>query len=120
MKLTRVIKINGRQRDQFLADPDFVYVGRRFAGFEGSKWGNPFNSKGSGMTLGEVLDRYDRHIDECLESCPELYDLGELAGKTLGCWCGDWEPDQPEIPCHACRLARRVNAAIRLSESAGD
>lgn len=54
-----------------------VYIGRP------SKWGNPFVIGVDG-THEEVIGKYKKH----LLNCPELmYSLGELKGKTLGCWC---------------------------------
>lgn len=42
---------------------------------------------------------------------PDLSEsLRELQGKTLGCWCGEWEPGQPEIHCHAVVLAKLADA----------
>ena len=68
-----------------------VYVGRP------SKWGNPF-AIGRDGTREQVIARYERW----LRSRPELLaQLGELEGKTLGCWCA------PRA-CHGDVLARLV------------
>jgi hypothetical protein len=66
-----------------------VYIGRP------SKWGNPF-AIGRDGTREQVIARYERW----LRSRPELLaPLGELEGKTLGCWCA------PRA-CHGDVLAR--------------
>ena len=42
----------------------------------------------------------------------------ELAGKSLGCWCVDWEPGQAfGRPCHAEVLARLANGEDLLAIS---
>jgi hypothetical protein len=93
---TRVIKVSVRDRTELLADPDFVYVGRRTRGWPASPWGNPY-IVGRDGTLAEILARYEH---EYLPSRPDLLArLPELRGKTLGCWCS------PK-PCHADVLAR--------------
>lgn len=54
-----------------------VYIGRP------SKWGNPF-VVGRDGSREQVIDRFE----QWLLSQPELVSaLGELSGKTLGCWC---------------------------------
>ena len=66
-----------------------VYIGRP------SKWGNPL-AIGRDGTREQVIARYERW----LRSRPELLaQLGELEGKTLGCWCA------PRA-CHGDVLAR--------------
>ena len=54
-----------------------VYIGRP------SRWGNPFQIGRDG-TRDEVIARYERWV---LEQPELLAALGELEGKTLGCWC---------------------------------
>ena len=66
-----------------------VYIGRP------SKWGNDFKVGRDG-TRAQVIARYEAW----LATQPELLAaLGELAGKTLGCWCA------PQA-CHGEVLAR--------------
>jgi hypothetical protein len=66
-----------------------VYIGRP------SKWGNDFEVGRDG-TRAQVIALYERWLAEQ----PELLAaLGELEGKTLGCWCA------PK-PCHGDVLAR--------------
>jgi hypothetical protein len=58
--------------------PYDVYIGRP------SKWGNPFVIGRDG-TRDEVIAKYRAWV----VTQPDLMaSLGELKGKTLGCWCG--------------------------------
>ena len=63
---------------------DHLYIGRKFACFEASKWANPFTIPKDGYRE-EVCEKYRAYI----RSRPDLMEaLGELVGKTLICWCG--------------------------------
>ncbi|WP_370973615.1 DUF4326 domain-containing protein [Amycolatopsis sp. cg9] len=71
-----------------------VYIGR------GSKWGNPFQI-GIDGSRDEVIDLYEQWL---LDQPHLMSALGELADKTLGCWCAPRS-------CHGevlARLAARV------------
>jgi hypothetical protein len=57
--------------------PYDVYIGRP------SKWGNPF-VLGKDGTREEVIQKY---LNWVLGQPQLLAQLGELKGKTLGCWC---------------------------------
>lgn len=72
-----------------------VYVGRP------SKWGNPFKI-GKHGTREEVIDKYRVRITACISNNPHVYDLTELKGKDLVCWC------HPQ-PCHADVLLELAN-----------
>jgi hypothetical protein len=62
-----------------------------------SKWCNPFSVKKYG--LDECLRLYREYI---LSNKKLLYELEELRGKTLGCWC---KPDK----CHEDVLIELLN-----------
>lgn len=123
------VAVRRRKPAELLADPDFVYVGRRHpAGWTASKWANPFKS---GMTHEEAVtlfrrlahnepvpwpfgdikarspvewfDLYLKCKDSLIESLPTL------VGKRLGCWCGEWSEGHPDIGCHAVAIAKIVN-----------
>ncbi|MBX6396077.1 MAG: DUF4326 domain-containing protein [Alicyclobacillaceae bacterium] len=82
-----------------LREPYDVYIGRampRF-GLARSKWANPFRIGRDG-TREECIAKYREYV----MSRPDLLEaLGELRGKTLGCWC---KPN----PCHGDVLAELV------------
>jgi len=138
-KLATVISVRGRNRDELLADPDFVYVGRavRHTAWADSKWGNPFKrgqdpfqamrilAKVPGkamaiefdgpLTTAKAVECFACHLESLKAHFGPTWDqnISELQGKTLGCWCGHWEPGQPEIACHAVVLAKAVNALTK-------
>jgi len=73
-----------------------VYVGRP------TKWGNPHQSGDVSADVTAFL----QYIREKIKKEPALYDLAELAGKDLACWCS---LDQP---CHADTLLSLANGGI--------
>ena len=83
---------NRKQRD---CPKDAVYVGRP------SKWGNPFKI-GLHGTREQVITKYREHILKCIHDNPSVFDLSELRGKDLACWC------HPQ-PCHADVLLELAN-----------
>lgn len=58
-------------------EPYDIYCGRP------SKWGNPFEV-GKDGTREEVIEKYR---DWIMNNDYLLYDIMELDGKVLGCWC---------------------------------
>lgn len=72
-----------------------VYVGRP------SKWGNPFRIGVHG-NREQVIERYRERILKRIADNPSVYDLTELRGKDLVCWC------HPE-PCHGDILLELAN-----------
>ncbi|MDD5510628.1 MAG: DUF4326 domain-containing protein [Dehalococcoidales bacterium] len=72
-----------------------VYVGRP------SKWGNPYKIGVHG-TREQVIETYRKWIRHCIKDNPKVYDLSELRGKDLVCWC------HPQ-PCHADVLLELAN-----------
>ena len=64
--------------------------------YKASKWANPFKVTDE-CSLEESLDKY---IDYIVQT-GLIYDIHELKGKTLGCWC-------TSSKCHAtilCEIA---------------
>lgn len=88
---TKVVRLK-RKGGQIVQGCD-VYIGRRMStggwSLPGSDWENPYR-------LEDCKDRIDclqKYLDY-LKTRPDLIArLGELKGKTLGCWC------KPEL-CH--------------------
>lgn len=84
MSKTRVVNIRKEAYD--------VYIGRAGHGMDGY-FGNPFRL-GPGMTRDDTLDRYRKYFYHRLGIDKEFRKrIGELQGKTLGCFC---KPN----PCH--------------------
>ena len=118
---TRLISVRGLKRAYLESDPNFVYVGRRCGQWPGSIWGNPFKFDDVPIVRGvpgDVVSRFeyclrtslipkfipfDRSTSVHFAIMAEL--IYQLQGKTLGCWCGHWEPGQPGIRCHGYILA---------------
>ena len=64
-----------------------------------TKWGNPFKVGVHAATRSAVIEMYRRY----LESAPDLmYDLRDLRGRDLACWCTPLE-------CHAHVLLELAN-----------
>jgi len=114
MKPTTVISVRGRKRAELEADPDFVYVGRRvrYGDWPDTIWGNPFKPAGkTKAALTECFRKFRHALKSSVE--PRFVRMRErlhqLRGRKIGCWCGEWKPGEPEIPCHACVLAVAAN-----------
>ena len=81
-----------------------IYIGRRGIVFiknkdgkerypkENSKWHNPYKV-GEKYSRKTSLEKYKEYILDKIKNNPEIYNLKELKGKNLGCWC------HPEL-CH--------------------
>ncbi len=69
-----------------------IYVGRP------SRWQNPYKMSSIGTW---VHDKTVRPVT--------AKEIAELKGKNLACWCGDWQPEEPEIDCHAVKLFKMAN-----------
>ena len=75
----------------FKREPYDVFIGRP------SKWSNPYRVGRDG-TRQQVIERYRTYLYES----GLIADIGELRGKTLGCWC------KPKA-CHGDVLAELAN-----------
>jgi len=71
--------------------PNTVYVGRP------TKWGNPINR----IYSKDPMKNYREHILFSVKYAK--YDLAELRGKNLACWC------PLDRPCHADILLELAN-----------
>tara|TARA_B100001057_G_scaffold440967_1_gene475248 strand:- start:295 stop:663 length:369 start_codon:yes stop_codon:yes gene_type:complete len=84
---------------EWMEDENNVYIGRRGIVFikteddkkerypkKDSKWCNPFKI-GKIYTRESCLEAYEEYILKKIENEPEIYNLEELKGKNLGCWC---------------------------------
>lgn len=110
IKVAELRKKYGNNIDlqQWMANPNNLYVGRpgrifingEIFHYAGSKWANPY--KLTEYSIDESLELYKAH----LKNKNLLAQLGELLGKTLGCFC-----DQ-NGKCHAKVLAELCNNAF--------
>ncbi len=123
---TTVINVRGRNRQELLADPNFVYVGPAapWADWEDSGLANPFgeNSNWKAATAALYFERWLAQDDSVfvqgetmVEYFPETIRaaLPSLRGKVLGCWCCDWDgTGEPSATCRAVVLARLADGPM--------
>lgn len=66
-----------------------TYIGRACNqgghSLQASKWHNPFSVTKYGRE--KAVSMYREYIQGRIEMDPVTYDLSELVGKRLGCWC---------------------------------
>ena len=74
-----------------------VYIGRKTAGFEESKWANPYRISKTVSRERAVL-QFEQYIRG---NSALLNDIIELKGKNLGCWCS------PDL-CHGNILLKII------------
>jgi hypothetical protein len=89
-----------------LKEPFDVYIGRG----RGSIWGNPYSHKEETLAQFVVGSRKEavEKFEEYLLSNEELMaKIGELKGKTLGCFC------KPKS-CHGDILLKYANGSSKL------
>ena len=92
----------------WLAHPDHVYIGRETGKVKGKelvKWGNPFRI-GVNTTRKQAVHKYESYIQTKSEL---IRCIGELQGKTLGCWCC------PRL-CHGVVLQKLVGNLSVMSD----
>ena len=92
----------------WMEDPNNVYIGRGGIVFVKNKdnpekkerfpkkasiWCNTFKLGKNCTSREDSLRLFKEHITSLIEGDPETYNLEELRGKNLGCWC---HPDS----CH--------------------
>lgn len=97
--MTEVVHVRSPEWRDAVERGEAVYIGRRFAEFPASEWGNPFHMGRDGGRL-DVVDKYR----EWLQGKPVLVgQLPSLEGKTLGCWCAP-------LPCHGDVLVEALES----------
>lgn len=100
---TKVVRIK-RSGGIIVQDCD-IYIGRRITmggwNLPESKWKNPYDVKTYGRD--KCLELYEEYIKNNKELMSKL---GELRGKTLGCWC------KPER-CHGDILVKLVEETYK-------
>lgn len=83
--------------------PFDTYIGREWAEFPASPWGNPF-LVGRDGDAETVLRLYREHV---LASPALVAALPSLRGQALGCWCRR----RGDEPCHGDVLAELAELA---------
>ena len=107
--MIRVVDVRGLRTPEQRAT--VVYVGRAFAGWPASPWGNPFKPGRGFNAVAAFREWFLSRPDENLEaSLAELWKATKQGAKPLGCWCttataGDGSP----LVCHAQVLAELLN-----------
>jgi len=74
-----------------------VYVGRP------GKWGNPFAPNGT-FLVKMCVEMYRTYIIKMIKHDPVKYNLDELRGKDLACWCPDGTPCHVDVLLVLCEM----------------
>lgn len=107
--VTRVVSMRRRARNAPVDEPYNVRIDR------GSRWGNPF-AIGLHGDRDEVIEKFRAWVETGGDArAGWIRDhVGELHGKTLGCWCappGGVTAADPLV-CHGQILARMAENAV--------
>lgn len=107
-------RIQLRRVKGYRMPPDAVNVARP------TKWGNPFKVGTPGypwgdpieyqhpMTRQEAVDEYENWLAGLHHDKP-TFDVSELRGKDLACWCALTDSNGRTVPCHAAVLLEISN-----------
>ncbi len=91
--------------------PFDVYIGRATQGTEfnmDSKWANPYKPQNY-QNPKDCLVAYENYIRAKIKTDPKRYDLKELWGKRLGCWClTDTQFPPTTFSCHGQILMKII------------
>lgn len=106
--MTRVVSVKGLRTPEQRAT--VVYVGRAFAGWPASRYGNPFRPRPGFDAVAAYRTWFLARPPEVVEDAlAELWEATGHGAKPLGCWCGSWSPESPPQAaefCHAIVLAK--------------
>lgn len=103
--MIRVVDVRGLRTPEQRAT--VVYVGRQFAGWPASRYGNPFRPRPGFDAVAAYREWFLARPAEVVEDAlVELWEQTGHGAKPLGCWCvnataGDGSP----VVCHAQVLA---------------
>ena len=112
VKVNQIRPLGFKNIKEWTDNENNLYIGRRGVVFitngdtkerfpkQDSKWCNPFKIT-KNVTREEVLNQFEEYIKKKIEEDPIKYNLDELIGKNLGCWCF------PEL-CHGHVLQRLI------------
>lgn len=111
-----------RDLEQWIGDPNNVYIGRRGVVFVGgarypksdSPWANLYKVGRDG-SRADVLLRYESDLRLRLAVDADLRrELAALRGKTLGCWCYP-KPCHGDVLVQVCRELAGPAAALEAA-----
>lgn len=131
--MTSVTSVRRRKIEELSAIPEFLYVGRavpRSGWGQTSRWSNPwrvadfsspeaclvhYTAMVARVVSGDSRNPTNEFVRRAYDW--ELFVHGIqtahlLRGRVLGCWCGEWQPGQPDIPCHAVVLAKLAESSF--------
>jgi hypothetical protein len=108
IKKDNLKKLNYRDLEHWLENPNHIYIGRHMvyvAGATSSKFKNPYSVKQYGRK--RCLELYREYI---ITNQKLISELSELKNKILGCWCYK-SIENPELNenCHGDILIELVN-----------
>jgi len=94
--MIRVVKVNGLRTPE--QRETVCYVGRPFAGWPATQWGNygrlPCPDKFRAWLLSIATERLERMLVDLWEAC-------DCGAKPLGCYCLEWDGTGETPGCHA-------------------
>lgn len=101
IKKNNLNKIGYDNLEQWMENPNHVYIGRDMTFFVkaavGSKWQNPFSVKKYGRD--RCLQLYEKYLENNVDLINNLH---LLENKILGCWCDENEK------CHGQLLLQKL------------
>lgn len=83
----------------------FIYIGREWAGLPAHELANPFRGERAILEYAEWFHALPK-LDAILKNLRADTECGRHA---IACWCGNWRPGEPAIPCHAYIVAQEMN-----------
>lgn len=109
-QIVDIHKINGKR-------PEFdIYIGRavRYTEFtKNSIWYNPYLAKDYDLDhIQDCLRDYEVYIREKIAKDPIKYNLKELVGKKLGCWCLNTDSFEDPLRCHGQILLKLIKELV--------
>lgn len=104
--MIRVVNVRGLRTPEQRAG--MCYVGREFAGWPATIWGNPYRPiQGDIVSCLELYRRYAEKIHPDIWAV--LWDACHRGEKPLGCWCVNaTHGDGQAVVCHAQVLAQML------------
>ena len=103
MTRVTVVNVKGLRGDARLG---VCYVGRQWAGWPRTEWGNHRKH----ACPGEFRDHLTRVLPDLEGYLARLWEACRRGELPLGCWCSPWDGVGETPACHAAVLAELLNA----------